>query len=149
MRHEGAVRLRAVPGTLGPQGLHQKRQARHLVFQRGRSNKLGDEERGQVIGLERAVEVPPPDADHLFVLEPEMVQDHHFGHRAVSVVQGRQLDVGEQRLRPALRDQEGPASVRDLPGELFGIDQADPRAERVDAEPLPGQVEKRKSRARW
>ncbi len=79
--------LRTVPGALRAQGVHQSRQTRHLVGQRNRSGELGDEEGGQVIGLERAVEVPPPDVDHPFVLQAEMVQDHHLGHRCISVVQ--------------------------------------------------------------
>ena len=88
VRHEGAVRLDTIPGALGraasPPGAPAGAISRPSC---GAGGELGNEERGQVIGLERAVEVPPPDPDHLLVLEAEMVQEHHFGHGAVSVIQ--------------------------------------------------------------
>ena len=98
---EAGVGLLAVPGALGPQGAHQLDEACDLAGDRRR--QLRDPQRGEVVGLDDAVEVVP----------------RHLGHGLVGQARGagarrpvgrpsstRQLDVGQHVPVVALGDEQ-------------------------------------------
>ena len=66
-----------------------------------------DVQRGEVVGLHRAVELPPVDGHHHLVFEPQMVQEHRPRQLDALVVAHGQLHLREQVAGPALRHQEG------------------------------------------
>ena len=61
------------------------------------------------------------------------------------MLSGRQLDLREQRPGPALGHQTWPGAAIGLHREALGIHQTHSLAERVQAESLPRQVQKRES----
>ena len=91
-----------------------------------------------MVGLHRAVELPPVDRRHHLVVEPEVVQEHGPRQRDAVVVGDGQLHLGEQVARPALGHQEraalarrqrepkAPASTRRTPSASGSMPSADP-----------------------
>ncbi len=129
--------LLAVPGAALAQRAHQLGEAHQLGPHRG--GQLGDPQRGQVVGLEAAVEVGPVELDHHLVGQSQALEDDDRRRWVV----GGQLDRREHGARVALGDQEGPALPRGLGGEAMPVDQADSGGQGIHSQAGPGQVEER------
>ena len=99
-----------------------------------------------MVGSQRAVQVPPPDVDDLLVGEAEVGEQHDVGRHEVIVGERGQLDLRQQGLRPTLGHQVGTPLGRVLQRELLGVHQPHARPQRVEAEPLPGEVKERERR---
>ena len=114
VRHERCVGLRPVPGAALAQRVHEGDQPGHLVAGGAAPGRHGgrDVQRGEVVGLHRAVELPPVDRHHHLVVEAEMVQQHRPRQLHAVIVGDGQLHLGEQVPRPALGHQERAALVR-------------------------------------
>ena len=142
--------LHRVPRAALAQRVHERDQLGHLIA--GGAAVGGDGGRDvdgrEVVGLQRAVELPPVDRHHHLVVEAEVVQEHRpWQLRAIVVGEG-QLHLGEQVARPALGHQEGAALAPDHGPEVAGIDEAHPFGQRVDAQCRPGQVQGRRGPGR-
>ncbi len=135
--------LRPIPGATLPQRVHEGDQTDHLVAGGAAlgSAPARDVQRGQVVRLHRAVELPPVDLFDQLVVEAQMMQEHRPRQFHAVIVGGGQLQFGEQVPRPALGHQERTALVRRHGLERAGVDQPHPLGERVDAERRPGQVQ--------
>ena len=76
---QAGVGLLAVPRTLITQGPHQFVEASKLVGDG--LGHLGEIQRGEMVGLEFAVEISPGDFDDALVGQPESLQDDRRGRR--------------------------------------------------------------------
>ena len=96
-----------------------------------------------MVGLNRAVELPPVHREHQLVLQPQMMQQHGAGRGTLARFADAELHVGQQLTGPGLCDEEGSALPLSHLLEVGGVDQADAPGQRVDAQRGPGQIEER------
>ena len=108
------------------------------------SARRGDPEAGEVVGLERPIQVGPGHGRDRLVGEPEALEDRHLG----TVVDG-QLDVGQHQARCRTGPPGGGPSGRP-PRPRSGGRRPAGRRRLTGSMPEagPGQVEERQSRAR-
>ena len=120
-------------GQRGPQGADQLGEAASSAATG--SARTGIHRAGQVVGLDRPVEVGPGHGRDRLVGQAEALQDGDRG----AVVDG-QLDLGQHQRRVALGHQQRAGLAGRLDGEAVPVDQADARRHRVDARdgPRPG-----------
>ena len=148
VRHQRGVGLSPVPGTALPQRVHQRNEAwppRAPPRQRpGRAVGCREVDGGEVVGFDRAIELPPVDRDHHLVGQPEVVQDHRLWwlHRRVLECK---LDVGEDEPGPALGHEQR-ASAHCGVADRAGVHHPDTLGHRVDPERRPGHVDERQRR---
>ena len=93
------VGLLAIPGALGPERADQLGEAGHLAGHR--VGQARDPERGEVVGVDDAIEVVPGHLDDRLVGQAEALEDHD-GRAVVDA----QLDVREHVGLVALPDQQ-------------------------------------------
>ena len=138
---EAVVGLLAVPRALLAQRAHQVGEP-HELLGHGRADR-GDEHRREVVGCDAAVEVGPVDLGDPLVGEAESLHDHR-AIRHVLVV--GELDVGQDVVGVAVRDQQGARRPGGIDGEAMAVDQPHTGLDGVDAQVSPGQVEERHAR---
>src|SRR5829696_1622024 len=140
---ERVVRLIGVPGTPAgsAQPFGQSEQPRELAG--GRARAAVDEQCGEVIGVDVAIEVGERDGAHLLVVEPETLEHRHrrVGRKNF---EEHQLHVRQQEARVALRDEDRTAGDRVLGREMTGIGETG-AGHRVDTEPRPRQLAEREA----
>ena len=133
------VGLFDVPRTLLAQRARQRVETD--VGGADRSREGRDPQRGEVVGVDAAIEVGPGHLDDLLVGGSERVQDRDR-FVAGGFVDG-ELDVGQHPVGVGVRHEQRPSFAGGCGGELVAVDEADPGFDRVDAEPGPGDVEER------
>ena len=106
--------------------------------------EVGDPERREVVGVDRAIEVGPRHLHDLFVGSAEGVQDRD-GLVAARLVDG-QLDVGQHPVGVRVRYEQRATFAGGGCGELVAVDEADAGVDRIDPEARPGDVEERHRR---
>jgi hypothetical protein len=143
------VRLRwvwlLVPRAPGPQGADELHEPGQLG--RGRYRQTRHPQRRQMVGLDGAVDVRPGHCGDRLVGQTEMVKEHANRLRpgADRQIEG-ELDLREHGTAVALGHEEGAALPGHIDAERGGVDDTDTGGNRVDAQPLPRQVQKRQGR---
>ncbi len=133
---QAGVGLLAVPRTLVTQNPNQFVEASKLVGDG--LGHLGEIQRGEMVGLEFAVEISPGDFDDALVGQPESLQDDRRGRR---LLEG-ELDIGEHMVGVGVGHEER-AGLSGCGGrEHMAVDQPDPDLDRVDLQATPHGVEK-------
>ena len=134
---EARVSLFTIPRALLAQGACELVQLDHLSGD-GTAERR-DVQRGQVVGLDRAIHFRPRRVDHALVGVSKVVQDHDR-FVTVGILVG-ELDVGQHPTCVRLGDEQGTTFVGGLESEAMTIDHAHSFVHRVDAECIPRQVE--------
>ena len=140
--HEGLVGLLDVPRALLAQRAGELVEADVLGADRG--GEVRDPERGEVVGVDRAVEFGPRRVDDPLVGRAERLEDRDR-FVAGGALDG-QLDLRQHPVRVGVGDEQRTAFAGRGRGEFVTVDEADAGLDRVDAEPGPGHVEERHRR---
>ena len=126
-------------GHCSPQGARQLVEADVLLADR--CGEARDVDRGEVVGVDGLIELRPGGLDELLVVGAEGLQDDD-PLVAVGALDG-ELDVAQNPVGMSVGNEQWPAFAGGGGGEVVPVDQSHTGFDRVDAEPRPGDVEKR------
>ena len=103
---------------------------------------------GEVVGLDDVIHLRPRGVRDQFVGCAETLQNDN-GHVVVVGIAGvvdRKLDVAEHPVGVAMRDEQWAVLARSGSGKFVAVDEPHSRLDRIDAQRVVGQIEKRHRR---